>query len=136
MAWRRPQSHSRQLRQKADTASGHEDPVGTGSPAWYARRALQRAAVFDSHDQAAWARRPASAASVAAGVIVEVREEAIVLDGQRGTEWYAISPATVTWLGARTTPSALRSGDPVIIRHAAPGAGARAPRLAESGGRC
>jgi hypothetical protein len=130
MAWRRPQSHSRQLRHTAETPSGHEDPVGAGSPAWYARRALQRAAVFDSHDHATRAHRPASAASVAAGVIAEVREEEIVLDGQRGTESFALTSATVTWLGARTGPSALRSGDPVVIRHAAPAAGTRAPRLA------
>jgi hypothetical protein len=78
---------------------------------------------------------------VTTGTIAEVREEAIMLDGQRGLEAYAISAATVTWMGARAEPSALRPGDQVIIRHAAlgsgiPGAGAPggrlpAPRLAE-----
>jgi hypothetical protein len=78
---------------------------------------------------------------VATGVITEVREEAIVLHGQQGEQAYALSPATVTWLGAPTTPAALRSGDPVIVRHSAlrpagPGRGPRgaglpAPRQAE-----
>ncbi len=131
MAWRRPQSHSGQLRQTADSRSGSGDPAKAGPAAGYARRALQRAAVFDGGAHEAWARRPAGAATVATGIIVEVREEAIVLDGQRGTESFAISPATVTWLGARTAPSALRSGDPVIIRHAAAGGRTRAPRPAE-----
>jgi hypothetical protein len=97
----------------------------------FARRALQRAAVFDTRDHELLARPRAAAASVAIGVLAEVREDAIALDGGRGTEIFAVSPATVTWLGARTTPTALRSGDPVIIRHRTPDPGTPASRLAE-----
>jgi hypothetical protein len=99
--------------------------------AWHARRALLRATVFESHDHEVWAHRPAVARSVASGVIAEVREDAVVLDGQGGTECFAISPGTITWLGARAAPSALRSGDPVIVRHRATNADAPERRLAE-----
>src|SRR5262245_25582096 len=99
MAFRRPQPHSRQLPQMA------------GTPARYARRALLRAAVFDGHEHGPWAHQPATASSVAAGVVADVREQVIVLDGDGGSESFAISPATVTWLGAPTAPSALRAGD-------------------------
>jgi len=131
MAWRRPQSHSRQLRHNANTCADCGDLAQTGSPAWHARRALLRAAVFDTRDQQLWAHRPAVAASVATGVIAAVREDVIVLDGQHGTESVGISPATVTWLGARTATSALRPGDAVIIRHSAVSSGPPVRRLAE-----
>jgi hypothetical protein len=73
----------------------------------------------------------AAAASVATGVVAAVREDAILVEGRRGIESVGISPATVTWLGARTTASALRPGDPVIIRHRATEAGQAARRLAD-----
>ena len=107
------------------------DPTESGMPARYARRALLRAAVFDTRDHELLARRPATATSVATGVLAEVREDAIALDSSRGTELFAVSPGTVTWLGARTTPTALRSGDPVIIRHRTPDPGTPTCRLAE-----
>jgi hypothetical protein len=99
--------------------------------AWPARRALLRATVFDTLDRELLSHRPAVARSVATGVIAEVREDAIVLDGQGGTECFAVSPGTVTWLGARAALSALRSGDPVIVRYRATDAGAPSRRLAE-----
>ena len=86
-------------------------------PARFARRALLRAAVFETWDHELRAHHFAVAASVAIGVIADVREDAIAIDGEHGTEFFSLSPATVTWLGARASPSALRSGDPVIIRH-------------------
>lgn len=86
-------------------------------PAWYARRALLRAAVFGPQDHELWTHQPSIAASVATGVVTEVRGDAVAVDSDRGIEFFGISPATVTWLGARASPSALRSGDPVIIRH-------------------
>ena len=86
-------------------------------PARFARRALLRAAVFETWDHVLRAHHFAVAASVAIGVIADVREDAIAIDGEHGTEFFSLSPATVTWLGARTSPSALRSGDPVIIRY-------------------
>ncbi|HVT69069.1 MAG TPA: hypothetical protein VHF26_15065 [Trebonia sp.] len=96
---------------------------------WPARRALQRAAVFDSPEQRPPVRC-AAAKSVATGIVAAVREDAIIVAGRDGTESLDLSPATVTWLGARTAPSALRPGDPVIIRHQAAGAGS-GRRLAE-----
>jgi hypothetical protein len=131
MAWRRPQSHHEQLRHKAYIDASCDDLTESGTPAWYARRALLRAAVFDTRDHDLWAHRPAMATSAVTGVIAEVRADGVVLDSRRGTEFLAVSSATVTWLGARTAPSALRSGDPVIIRHAAPDAGWPIRRLAE-----
>jgi hypothetical protein len=131
MAWRRPQSHSRQLRHTANTPAGREDLVKSGTPAWYARRALLRAAVFDSRDHGPWAHQPTIATSVLTGVVADVREEVIVLNTDRGTETFAISPATVTWLGATTAPSALRAGDRAVIRYQAGDTEPRAPRLAE-----
>jgi hypothetical protein len=110
MASRRLQSHFRQLRHSGES----------GTPARYARRALLRAAVFGPPDQELWAHRPVSAASVASGVISEVREDAIAVGNGRGTEFFSVSPATVTWIGARASLSALRSGDPVIIRYRTP----------------
>lgn len=100
-------------------------------PAGQARRALLRAAVFDTRDHELWAHRPAMATSVVTGVVAQVREDAVLLGGRHGTEFLAVSPATVTWLGARTTPSALRSGDPVIIRYRTPDADAPMHRVAE-----
>jgi hypothetical protein len=131
MAWRRPQSHSRQLRHNADSCADCGDLAQTGTPAWYARRALLRAAVFDTRDHQLWAHRPAVAASVATGVVAAVREDVIVLDNGHGTESVGVSPTTVTWLGARTAVSALRPGDSVIIRHRTVSAGPPVRRLAE-----
>lgn len=131
MAWRRPQSHPEQLRHRAYIHASYTGPPESGTPAWYARRALLRAAVFDTRDHDLWAHRPALATSVVTGVIAEVRTDGIVLHSRRGTEFLTVSPATVTWLGARTAPSALRSGDPVIIRHAAARGDRPMPRLAE-----
>jgi hypothetical protein len=88
-------------------------------PARYARRALLRAAVFDTRGHELWRYRPATASSVATGVLAEVREDAIALDSSRGTELFAVSAETATWLGGRTTLSALRSGDPVVVGHRA-----------------
>jgi hypothetical protein len=121
MAWWRLQSHLPKVR-LTDESDTH---------AWYARRALRRAAVFDTRDHELWAHRPAVAATVATGVLAEVREHAIALDTSRGTELFAVSPATVTWLGASATHSALRSGDPVIIRHRTPDASMPTCRVAE-----
>ena len=126
MAWRRPLSHSRQFRHNADGCAGEDDPP----PGWPGRRALQRAAVFGSGEQPPATDRPA-ATSVATGIVAAVREDAIVVAGRDGTESLGLSPATVTWLGARTAPSALRAGDPVIIRHRATDAASPARRLAE-----
>ena len=120
MAWRRLQSHTGKVRHIGDS----------GTPDWYARRALLRAAVF-GQDREQWTRQPAVAASVAIGVLTAVWEDCIVLDSDRGTELFALSPATVTWLGARASPSALRPGDPLIIRHRTPHADLPDRRFAE-----
>src|ERR1700722_3972221 len=131
MAWRQPQSHSRQVRQKMEIPASYHHATQSRVPAWHARRALLRATIFDTRDHELWSHRPGVARSVAIGVIAEVREDAVVLDGGDGTECFAVSPRTVTWLGARTAPSALRPGDPVIVRHRAPDDGAPARRVAE-----
>jgi hypothetical protein len=86
-----------------------------------------RAVVFDAQDAERRAHEPAVAASVATGVLAD----AIVLDGSRGTEFFALSPATVTWLGAPAWPAALRPGDPLVIRHRAPAPDPPGRRLAE-----
>lgn len=116
-----------------DIPASYDHASRHGAPAWPARRALLRATVFETRDREFWSHRPAVARSVATGVIAEVREDIIVLDGPGGTEFFSVSPGTVTWLGARTSPSALRAGDQVIIRHRSLDADADAParRLAE-----
>jgi hypothetical protein len=131
MARWRLQSHSGQVRRNAGISATRDDPTDSVTPAWYARRALLRAAVFGPRDHELWAHRPPIAASVATGVVAEVRGDAVAVDSGRGIEFFAISPATVTWLGARASPSALRSGDPVVIRHRAPDTAAPARRHAE-----
>jgi hypothetical protein len=103
----------------------------SGTSARFARRALLRAAVFETRDQELWAERPAIAASVATGTLAEVRGDEIAVYSERGTEFFGVSPATVTWLGARASPSALRPGDPVIVRHLPVGAAAPARKHAE-----
>ncbi len=114
-----------------DIAASYHHATQPGTRTWHARRALLRATVFDTRDREFWSHRPAVARSVATGVITEVREDAIVLDGPGGTEHFTVSPGTVTWLGARTAPSALRSGDQVIIRHRLLDAATPMRRLAE-----
>lgn len=114
-----------------ESCAGCGDLAGAGMPAWYARRALLRSAVFDTRDHELWAHRPAIAASVIIGAVTEVREDALVLDSRHGTEFVTVSPATVTWLGARTTVSALRRGDTVIIRHKTVESGPQPRRLAD-----
>lgn len=117
MAWWRLQSHSGQVRRKARIHAIRYNPPESGTPAWFARRALLRAAVFGTRDQDFWTQRPTVAPSVATGVIEGVREDAIAVHSGQGTEFFGVSPSTVTWLGARVTPTALRTGDPVIIRY-------------------
>jgi hypothetical protein len=83
------------------------------------RRALLRGAVFESGDADGelLAHRPPSAATVITGMLTEVSPQAIVVKGSDGAEQFlALSPGTVTWLGARVSSSALRAGDPVIVR--------------------
>lgn len=92
---------------------------------------MLRAAVFETRDQELWTHRPAIAASVSTGMVAEVRDDAIAVDGENGTEFFSVSTATVTWLGARASPSALRPGDPVIVRHRAVDAAAPTRKHAE-----
>ncbi len=115
----------------ADSCASCGDLTGTGTAAWYARRALLRSAVFDTSDHELWAHRPAVAGSVLVGVVTEVHEDAMVIDTRHGPEVVTVSPATVTWLGARTAVSALRPGDTVIVRHTTVNAGSSPRRLAE-----
>jgi hypothetical protein len=122
MAWWRLQSHSGQVRSNTGISVISQNPRESGTADRYARRALLRAAVFETRDPELWTVRPAIAASVATGVIADVREDAIAVGSERGTEVFEISPATVTWLGARVSPSALRPGDPVVVRHRTPDA--------------
>jgi hypothetical protein len=84
------------------------------------QRARLRGAVFESGDadRELLAQRPPTAATVVTGVLTEVTPQAIVVKGTDGGERFlALSPGTVSWLGARVSTSALRAGDPVIIRH-------------------
>jgi hypothetical protein len=131
MAWWRLQSHCGQVRRKSGIRAIRDSPPESGAPAWFARRALLRAAVFDPRDEDFGAQRLTAATSVATGVIQEVRDDAVAVDSGNGPEYFGVSPATVTWLGARTSPSALRCGDPVVIRYRAQGSDAHAHRHAE-----
>jgi hypothetical protein len=114
-----------------DIPASYDHAVQRGARASHAHRALLRATVFETRDREFWSHRPAIARSVATGVIAEVREDVIVLDGPGSTEHFSVSPGTVTWLGARTSTSALRPGDHVIIRHRSLDADAPTRRLAE-----
>ncbi len=121
MTSRGSQSHGGQVRRKAHVCAGCADLAVSGPSARYARRALLRAAVFDNpvfdgREQEFWAHRPPSAATVVTGVLTEVTPRAIVVSRSDGEQFLALSPSTVTWLGAKASPSALRAGDPVIVR--------------------
>jgi hypothetical protein len=121
MTSRGSQSHGGQVHRKAHICAGCADLAGSGPSTRYARRALLRAAVFDNpvfdgRDHEFWAHRPPTAATVVTGVLAEVTPRAIVVARPDGEQFIALSPSTVTWLGAKTSPSALRAGDPVIIR--------------------
>jgi hypothetical protein len=116
MAWRRPQFHFRQLRDKTDICINCSEVSEPGASNRYSRRAQLRAAVFDRPGREPGAHRPA-APSVATGIIADVLDDAIVLDSGRGARSFAISSDTVTWIGSRTTAAALRPGDRVIVRH-------------------
>jgi hypothetical protein len=72
--------------------------------------------VFDGREPESWAHRPPIATNVVIGVLAEVTPRAIVVSRPDGEQFLALSPSTVTWLGAKVSPSALRPGDPVIIR--------------------
>jgi hypothetical protein len=109
------------VRRKAHVCAGCADLADSGPSTRYARRALLRAAVFDNpvfdgRDHEFWADRPPVAATVITGVLTEVTPRAIVVSRPDGEQFLALSPSTVTWLGAKTSPSALRAGDPVIVR--------------------
>src|SRR6202041_391229 len=132
MASRGSQSHDGQVRRKAHVCAGCADLAVSGPSTRYARRALLRAAVFDNpvfdgREQEFWAHRPPTAATVVTGVLAEVTPRAIVIARSDGEQFLALSPSTVTWLGAKVSPSALRAGDPVIVRR-------RTHRLASGGG--
>jgi hypothetical protein len=114
-----------------DIPASYHHATQSRAHAWHARRALLRATVFDTRDHEFWSLRHTVARSVAIGVIAEVREDAVVLDDRGVAECFAISSSTVTWLGARTAPSALRSGDPVIVRYRTTDSGGPARRIAE-----
>ena len=121
MTSRGSQSHDGQVHRKAHVCAGCADLADSGPSTRYARRALLRAAVFDNpvfdgHDHEFWADRPPIAATVVTGVLTEVTPRAIVVSRPDGEQFIALSPSTVTWLGAKTSPSALRAGDPVVVR--------------------
>lgn len=131
MAWWRLQSHYGQVRRKSGIRAVRHDSPESGTQARFARRALLRAAVFGLRDHESGGRWLAAATSVATGVIQEIREDAIAVDSESGLECFGVSPATVTWLGARTSPSLLRRGDPVVIRYRAQDTDAHARKHAE-----
>ena len=131
MTSRGSQSHGGQVHRKAHVCAGCADLAGSGPSTRYARRALLRAAVFDNpvfdgRDHEFWAERAPTAATVVTGVLAEVTSRAIVVARPDGEQFIALSPSTVAWLGAKTSPSALRAGDPVIVRR-------RTHRLASGG---
>ena len=90
--------------------------------------------VFDGREQEFWAHRPPSAATVVTGVLSEVTPHAIVVSRSDGDQFIALSPSTVTWLGAKASPSALRAGDPVIVRRRTHRLASGAPAPREPGG--
>jgi hypothetical protein len=90
--------------------------------------------VFDGREQEFWAHRPPRAATVVTGVLTEVTPRAIVVARSDGEQFLALSPSTVTWLGAKASPSALRAGDPVIVRRRTHRLTSGAPAPAGSGG--
>jgi hypothetical protein len=120
MTWRRAQSHMGQVRRKPHFSESCDDPADSDAAARYTRRPLLRAAIFDSAAfEPHGTNRPATATpavTVVTGVLTEVTQHAIVVKGPDGDQLLALSPGTVCWLGARVSPSALRAGDPVIVR--------------------
>jgi len=109
------------MQRKKRLYAGYGDMPELQLPARYARRALLRAAVFDPCRQEA---APTSASTVLTGVLTGVSKRSIAVHGAAGEHVLSLAPGTVVWLGTRVTPSALRVGDPVIIRHQPRRAGA------------
>jgi hypothetical protein len=68
--------------------------------------------VFDGREQEFWAHRPPSAATVVTGVLTEVTSRAIVVARSDGEQFLALSPSTVTWLGAKVSPSSPSASGP------------------------
>jgi hypothetical protein len=118
------------MQRKEHLYAGYSDMPELPIPARYARRALLRAAVFDTRGQEA---APASASTVLTGVLTDVSRHSIAVQGAAGEQVLSLAPGTVVWLGTRVSPSVLRVGDPVVIRHQPrrAGAGAQAPVVAE-----
>jgi hypothetical protein len=119
MTWRRMQSHKKQVRRNARVCAGYDDLTDSSAPARYRQRALLRRAVFDGGDadQELAPPHPATATCVVTGVLTEVTPQAVVVRGSDGDDQFlALSPGTISWLGARVSASALRAGDPVIVR--------------------
>jgi hypothetical protein len=113
MTWRQSQSHRGQLRRKKHARADYGDIPEFAISDRYARRALLRAAVFDTRGHEPG---QASTISVVTGVVTGVSEYAIGVRGDAGEKVLSLTPATVVWLGARAAPTALRAGDQVIIR--------------------
>ena len=93
----------------------------------YSRRALLRAAVFDPRGQESGpngstapisntASTVSTASTVVTGAVTGVSRHAIAIGDDAGERVLSLTPATAVWLGAQAAPSALRIGDPVIIR--------------------
>jgi len=112
------------MQRKERLYAGYGDMPELQIPAQYARRALLRAAVFDTCGQEA---APTSASTVLTGVLTGVSRHSIAVHGGAGEQVLSLTPATVVWLGTQVTPSALRVGDLVIIRHQPRRAGADGP---------
>lgn len=74
---------------------------------------MLRSAVFGTRDTGL---PPALATTAVTGVLTGVSEQAIAVHSDDGERVLRISAATRTWLGAATTPTALRPGDEVIVR--------------------
>jgi hypothetical protein len=129
MAWRRSQSHGEQMPGKKGIYGDYGDMPELPVQARYSRRALLRAAVFDTCGQEAGLT---SASTVVTGVVTDVSRHSIAVQGDAGERVLSLAPSTVAWLGARVTPSALRPGDQVIVRHQPwrAGAGRQAPAVA------
>jgi hypothetical protein len=115
--------------QQTGARLGRDDLIETRDPGRFTRRPLLRAAVLGQRQVAgehsaayeSLARpSPLLERTVVTGRVSDISPHVLVLRTREGEERLTLTPATTAWRGTTVAPTALRHGDWVIVRKAAP----------------